>query len=244
MKISIVIPIYRESSECLDQLDSWINANKIPSCEWIIALADDENSIDAFKKSTLSKPFNIMTSKQTQYKVSLSQTGRARQLNQASKLAVGTVLLFLHADTILEEGWQNHFDDLSSFNWGCFTPKIKANGTLFRMAEGWGLWRSRIFGIPYGDQCIFVKKNLFDIIGGYDEKTQFMEDLELSKTLNRKYGKPAIMSSKAITSNRLWTNSKELKKQAPIIQSIKNLSVFLGFLIGIPREQLKTWYHQ
>jgi len=62
--------------------------------------------------------------------------------------------------------------------------------------------RSRLTGIATGDQAIFVRRSVFDSIGGFPDQP-LMEDIELSKRLKRR-GKPFCLGDKAETSGRRW----------------------------------------
>ena len=244
--VSIVIPVFREPEELLDDLALWIDKNSSDKIEWLVSIADDEESLSYLKNSVFSYP----ESAEKNLYLLIGERGRARQMNRGLEHARGDVVAFLHADTRLETRGLNELLELSInkkaplevVSWGCFKPSIDEAGVLFRIAEWWGFIRTRLLGIPFGDQCIFARKSVFQSVCGFDESVDFMEDLHLSKTLTRKFGRPAIMSGSAVTSSRLWNKNKGFSR--PFRQSLKNFFAFVLFQAGIPRELIRQWYHR
>ena len=131
--------------------------------------------------------------------------GRARQLNAGARIAKGDILLFLHADTLLPESADLLIIDelrVSNKSWGHFDVILSGGHPLLRVVECLMNWRSRLTGIATGDQGIFMKKELFERVGGFPE-IELMEDIALSKILKR-YGAPLCLRQKVITSSRRW----------------------------------------
>jgi rSAM/selenodomain-associated transferase 2 len=130
--------------------------------------------------------------------------GRATQMNAGAKVSRGEVLLFLHADTTLPPA----ADDLirsaiaTGAAWGRFDVRIDGRQPLLRIVERMMNWRSRWSGIATGDQAIFVRREVFERVGGYPE-LPLMEDIALSKRLKR-FAPPACLRQRVITSGRRW----------------------------------------
>ena len=130
--------------------------------------------------------------------------GRARQMNVGAAASRGDILLFLHADTLLpsagvaavmaaiEDGAQ----------WGRFDVRIAGQAPLLRVVARMMNWRSRLTGIATGDQAIFVRREMFERVGGYPE-LPLMEDIRLSATLKR-LAPPACLREQVTTSGRRW----------------------------------------
>jgi len=134
-----------------------------------------------------------------------SEPGRARQMNAGAALATGDVLIFLHADTrlpdladrLVTEGLES-----SGKGWGRFDVRLSGYGATLRIVEMMMNLRSRVTAIATGDQAIFVRRDLFDEVGGFPDQP-LMEDLTLSRKL-RARGRPLCISAPVVTSSRRW----------------------------------------
>lgn len=165
--------------------------------------------------------------------------GRSAQLNAGAKQAHGKNLLFLHADTLLPDGYQNSIrKTLSdpSVVTGAFRFRTDGVGLAIRLVE-WGTnVRSSIFHLPYGDQGIFLEKRVFDDIGGFSP-TPIMEDFDLVCRL-KKRGKVVTLRESVITSARRW------QKLGPLRTMFRNQIMIAGFMIGISTEKLANYYRE
>lgn len=130
--------------------------------------------------------------------------GRARQMNAGAAMAQGEALLFLHADTLLPA----RADQLvlqalaSGSSWGRFDVRIDGSARMLRVIAVLMNLRSRISGIATGDQALFVRREVFERVGGFPDQP-LMEDIELSSRL-LKIGRPACLRARVITSGRRW----------------------------------------
>lgn len=134
-----------------------------------------------------------------------AERGRGSQMNAGAREAVGEFLLFLHADTTPPEGWPALVAET------LVRPGIAAGAFSFSLSEPVrGKWimeslvalRCRVFGTPYGDQGLFVRRRLFHALGGFPE-WPILEDLEFVKRLGKR-GKVVVTEEKALTSARRW----------------------------------------
>jgi glycosyltransferase involved in cell wall biosynthesis len=103
--------------------------------------------------------------------------GRAMQMNAGARAARGEWLLFLHADSTVNAGVfeglrQRIAGEVSS--WGFSRLRIEDTAAVFRWIEFGLNLRSKAYGTPSGDQGIFVRRDLFHEVGGYDDVTPFM----------------------------------------------------------------------
>jgi len=129
--------------------------------------------------------------------------GRAGQMNAGARIAQGDALLFLHADTRLpRDADRLLLEALAERGWGRFDVKIDGRGTLLALVAAMMNLRSRITHIATGDQALFVRRSLFESLGGY-APIPLMEDVELSRRLRRS-GPPACLRARALTSARRW----------------------------------------
>ncbi len=130
--------------------------------------------------------------------------GRARQMNAGAAASQGDVLLFLHADTRLPEGADRLIGAAigNGAGWGRFDVRIEGKPRMLRVVAALMNARSRLTGIATGDQAIFVRRDVFDRVGGFPDQP-LMEDIELSLRL-RRLGPPACLRQRGVTSGRRW----------------------------------------
>jgi len=112
---------------------------------------------------------------------------RSRQMNLGAAESAGDVLLFLHADTLLPEKFDDHI--LQSLKRprivaGAFELHIDSPNPALRYVEHLANWRSRHMGTPYGDQAIFLSSRIFHQMGGFSD-FPIMEDFELVRRLKK-----------------------------------------------------------
>ena len=137
--------------------------------------------------------------------------GRARQMNAGAAAARGEVLLFLHADTRLPPGADRLVRQAldSGAQWGRFDVRIVGDAggdsAMFPVIAALMNLRSRLSGIATGDQAIFMRRALFEQLGGYAEQP-LMEDVELCRRLKAlpAAGAPACLRERVATSGRRW----------------------------------------
>jgi len=130
--------------------------------------------------------------------------GRASQMNAGAAACRADVLLFLHADTRLPERADAIVLDALAHGhaWGRFDVRIDTHRAMLRLVEAMMNLRSRLTGIATGDQALFIRRDLFDRVGGFPE-IPLMEDIALSRKLKR-LGRPACLRAKVVTSARRW----------------------------------------
>ncbi|MEO0996495.1 MAG: TIGR04283 family arsenosugar biosynthesis glycosyltransferase [Pseudomonadota bacterium] len=130
--------------------------------------------------------------------------GRAGQMNAGAVAAGGQVLLFLHADTRLPDdalaGVRDAVD--AGAVWGRFDVAIDGRSRWLPLIATTMNLRSRLTGIATGDQALFVRRRLFEQIGGFPEQP-LMEDIELTKRL-KGIARPACLRPPVTTSGRRW----------------------------------------
>jgi rSAM/selenodomain-associated transferase 2 len=141
-----------------------------------------------------------------------SLPGRGRQMNAGARTSHGEVLLFLHADTRLPAdapeqvaralGDGGPAPAPARAAWGRFDVRIEGRPAMLRVVAGCMNLRSRWTAVATGDQAMFVRRAVFEAVGGFPEQP-LMEDIELSRRL-RRVGRPACLPGPAVTSGRRW----------------------------------------
>lgn len=218
--ISIVIP-------ALDE-EKYIGATLaclagVPGVEIIVA---DGGSRDATLRIAASFGVRIVS----------SSPGRARQMNAGADAAIGDIFLFLHADTVLPPGFATHVRHAMSGGGciGAFQLAIDAPGAAFRIIEKAATWRSRLLGLPYGDQALFLPARLFERTGGFPE-IPILEEVVLLKALQGK-APLRIVSAPATTSGRRW------HRRGIVKTTLLNQMIVLGYFLGVSPHRLAVWY--
>lgn len=134
-----------------------------------------------------------------------SGRGRARQMNAGAKIANGTVLWFLHADSIPSDEIIERLMKVCAGGksvWGRFNISMTGSHLLLKIVALMMNIRSRVTGIATGDQGIFMHRNLFEEVNGFPD-LPLMEDITICSEL-KKSKMPLCCTEKLVTSSRRW----------------------------------------
>ena len=130
--------------------------------------------------------------------------GRAVQMNLGAKAAHGDVLWFLHLDTQPppQAAAEVLRGALDGPGWGGFDVRLDGSDPMYRVIEAMMNLRSRLTGMVTGDQGMFVRRDLFEQVGGFPE-IPLMEDLAISRRLKR-IAPPLRPAGRMLASSRRW----------------------------------------
>jgi rSAM/selenodomain-associated transferase 2 len=190
LRLSIIVPVLNEAAVIADTLDA-LAPLRAQGHDVIVA---DGGSSDGTPGLLAGRADTVLD----------APRGRATQMNAGAARARGDVLLFLHADTrlppqadaLVARALQRGTD------WGRFDVRIAGRSRLLPLIAALMNLRSRLTGIATGDQAIFVRRALFERIGGFAD-IALMEDIDLSRRL-RAQGSPACLRERVVTSGRRW----------------------------------------
>lgn len=223
IKISVIIPVLNEAKTITNVLFTLQN---YPELEVIVVDGGSED-----ETISITESFG--------YKVLSSPRGRSIQMNTGAAIATGSILLFLHGDTILPANFPATIVtaiEKPGIVGGAFELAIDAKIRGIRLVEKMVNWRSRFFSLPYGDQAIFIKAEIFHKIGGFPIQA-IMEDFVFIQQL-RKIGKIAIIPTPVITSGRRWQQLGVVKT------TLINQLMIIGYYLGISSEKLADFYRK
>ena len=157
--------------------------------------------------------------------VYISEPSRSKQFNLGAKHARGKYLVFLHADTILDNDAIDHLKKIKkNTQWGFFSIKIKSNNCKYKILSAHINIRSRLFNYATGDQVMIVENNFFYRVKGFKE-IYLMEDIELSNRI-KKLSNPSLIRGLAITSPRRWEKNGFFK--TILLMRFLRILYFLG----------------
>lgn len=164
------------------------------------------------------------------------RTGRGGQLKRGGEAAQGDWLLFLHADTILAPGWSKTVADHigSSDKAAYFQLRFRAAGSAPRLVARWANFRSRLFGLPYGDQGLLISRALYDQVGGFADQP-LMEDVAMARSLR---GRLIGLKSFAETGAEKYARAGWLRRGG------RNLWTLARYLTGSSPDKLAEFYHR
>ena len=161
--------------------------------------------------------------------------GRGGQLRAGIAVATGDWLLIVHADTVLAEGWpaaaQAH---LLGSDAGWFRLRFDAAGFWPWWVARWANWRSRWVGLPYGDQGLLIRRDVYEAAGGYPD-IPLMEDVALARRLRGRLVEiPAIAT----------TSAARFQRDGWLRRGWRNLTTLALYLLGHDPSRLVERYRR
>jgi rSAM/selenodomain-associated transferase 2 len=159
-------------------------------------------------------------------------------MNAGASVAKGEILIFLHADTELPQNALKRlkaFVNTKEYVGGAFDLGIKSDKIILKVIAFLASLRSHLNRIPFGDQAIFVRRNYFNEIRGYQE-IPLMEDVELMKRIRKSGMKIMIFHDRVMTSPRRW------EREGILYCTLRNYMNQLLYFLGVSPHKLVDWY--
>ena len=219
MKISVIIPALNE-------------AENITRCVASVEQQNGDFEIIVVDGGSTDGTVELVNSRA---QVIGSRRGRAVQMNAGARKSSGDCLLFLHADSTLHARALDHLRQVMAdarTAGGTFTLGFDSDKFFLRFLSAFTRLKFRYF--HFGDQGIFVRRAVFDELGGYKEMP-LMEDMDLLSRL-RKTGRVALIDLPVTTSSRRFL------KRGPVRQQLLNILLVCCYLLGVKPSTLARWY--
>ena len=224
LRISVVVPSWRDAENLAVLLPELARREGIAETIVVDASGDGEAERIALESGATF--------------VASSVPNRGEQMNLGAAAANGDVIVFLHSDTKLENAHlaaiQSALTD-SRVIGGAFFRKFDGRHPRLMWLESVARFLTRQGGTLYGDQSIFVRRNVFLKLGGF-AKIPLMEDVEFSRRL-RSAGKIAVLDPPVQSSAR-----RHLRKGA-WRTSIQNGLFIVLYNLGVSPHTLHRWYY-
>ncbi len=224
-KISVIIPTFNEEKNIESLLTYFSNVTfEQSSIEMIVV---DGGSSD--------KTVEIVRRFPTVRFFTSAVRGRANQLNIGAQNASGEILFFVHADTRPPENFALHIQTSFSKNRkaGCFAYRFDSPGFMLKILASFT--RFNWFYTGGGDQTLFICKDLFKKLGGYNQEYVIMEDFELTSKLIKDKNF-VVLPQKALVSARKY------EKNSFFQVSKVNGTALRMFKKGCSPQEIKKYY--
>jgi rSAM/selenodomain-associated transferase 2 len=166
-----------------------------------------------------------------------SPAGRAIQQNAGAMKARGDVLVFLHADNWLDPAAGRQIRAClcnPKVLGGAFQQRIEAPGHLYRLLEQGNAARVRWWGMAYGDQAIFMRRDTFEYLNRFPP-VKLMEDVLLMRSF-RQLARPMLLPGPVHVHPRRW------QQHGVIHQTLRNWSLRLAHAAGFSPDRLARFY--
>ncbi|MBI3962659.1 MAG: glycosyltransferase [Deinococcus sp.] len=232
--LSVIVPAYREGHQVLRAIDSVLAQG---SGLQVVVVVRPQVGDDTVRLVQEAYPSCVVLEE--------PRPTRAAALNRGAAQAVGKVLLFLHADTVLPPGAFSAIQQAlasgavgGGFLIGFPPPKPQVR-CLLRLAERWCNYRSARWRVFYGDQAMFLRREVFQEIGGFPE-LEIMEDFALAERLVR-YSRARELPLPALIPLPVEADTRRFQ-DGVWYYWLTIFLVRLGYGLGVPSRYLRYLY--
>jgi len=220
--ISVIVPIRDEEPEIAERFRQIVQS---PNVELLVA--------DAGDRPETTRAFAAIGAR------CLTHSGnRGSRLAAAVQVARGDILLFLHGDSDLPPGALLAVRETltNGATAGAFSLGYQNADRRMRWIAWWANQRSRWLSLPYGDQGIFCRRDIYDRAGGF-RSLPICDDVDFVRRL-RALGPIVLRPEKTLTSPRRY------RERGAWRQVLRNARVLTGYFLGVSPEKLERWYNK
>ncbi len=221
--LSIVIPTYNSS----ESLEATIQALVTPPYVREVIVVDG-GSHDGTQDIAQQQADRLVT----------AEKGRGSQLRAGAQAAKGDWLLFLHADTVLEQNWGREVSNFIAANGAqdraaYFTFALDDESDEARRLEKIVCLRCRLLGLPYGDQGLLIRRAHYEKIGGFRD-IPLMEDVDIVRRIGKKHLHG--LATRALTSAQKYRKLGYGRRMA------RNVFCLSLYFLGISPQRILKFY--
>jgi len=223
--VSVIVPVLNEAATINELITHVRRVSDIGDVELIVSDGDPQGG--TLRAITDTGVIGVF-----------SRRGRGAQMNAGAAVASGDILLFLHADTFLPAGAFGKINAAMKdgrYAGGAFDLGIDSQRRALKIVEGAASLRSRVTRIPYGDQAIFMRRDILNAMGGFKD-IPIMEDVDLMRRLKRSGQNIVIIPRKVRTSPRRW------EAEGVIYCTLRNWALVTFYMLGIRPDKLVRFY--
>ncbi len=218
--ISLIIPTFNEEENIVENIAE-IKRRDNESLISEIIISDGQSTDETVKVASNAGATVVVCEKK----------GRAAQMNYGASLAKEEILYFLHADSFPPKNFTEYIFRAIEKKYvsGCFRLAFDYDHWFLKV----NCWFTRfdVNAVRFGDQSLFVTKNVFEKCRGFDESLLMMEDQEIIHRI-KKYGKFRVMKAEVITSARKYLDNGIYRMQGIFFQ------IWLLYYLGYSQEHL------
>lgn len=222
MHISVIIPTLNEA-ENISDLIQYLKNTAPPKCEIIVADGGSDDGTIKLAEATGAKTFIS------------KKRGRSCQMNEGAKMASGDILYFVHADVRPPKTWAVDIAQslAQGFSAGCFSYRFNSDDKLLKINAR--VTRRNSFLTGGGDQTLFIRRPIFEKMGGFRNELCIMEDFDFVWRLKKQY--PFI-----VIPNDATVSARKYERNGYIKVQLVNLATVVLFKLGWKPERLKVFY--
>lgn len=222
-RVSVVIPTYNEAGN----IERVINHLKDVQSQYLLeVIVADGGSTDNTVKEAQDAGSKVILS---------PEKGRAAQMNAGAEMARGDIIYFLHADTFPPDNYDEQIVQAvsSSGPWGSFRVTFDCQHWFLAFVTWFTRNNSTFF--RFGDQSLFVKRELFYSIGKFKPSQIIFEDTEIARRL-RRYSKGRIVTTPVLSSAR------KFRENGVSRLCLIFISLWLLYMLGVSHNRLLSLY--
>ena len=224
-EISIIIPVYNEEDNIAKLLDQLTKDSSEKYIKEII-IVDGGSNDNSLKIIDRYEKIKLLT----------SLKGRAKQMNIGASIASADILYFLHADSLPPIDFDRKIiaEVINANLAGCFRLRfLKDDHFLLKISQWFTRFNFNLF--RGGDQSLFINKDLFLELNGFDERYTIFEDCELISRIYRK-------KNFKIIADYVYTSERRFRDNGVWKLHFNFLMIHIKFWMGLTPEKLHAYY--